>query len=148
MTKCYFAHPYGKRGGLGERRIIKTLEKRGIEPINPFDGEDKFLAERGIEGGKYYKKPLFDVACEMWEMDMKSVADTDILLAWIPKLSLGTPQELAIAAMLLGHGIIIISSIRHPSIAFYKQNYGARLYDSIDDFENNIESSWGNEPVA
>ena len=138
--KIYFAHPLSKWGSGGERTIIRILESMGLEVVNPFTGELAILRKYGLNHGRYYKNPLYKLGIELWTKDLKQIEKCDILLAWIPEKCMGTPQEIA-HAFRHKKFIQIITNIKHPSFAFYK-NKGAQVFSSITDFKKLKQVKW------
>ena len=150
-VKCYFAHPWSRHNSNGEKRIMSILRSRGVEVINPFDGEDEVLQKYGIEKNSYYYKPIYKLAREIWIKDLKQIESCDMLLVWLPEKSIGTPQEISYAYHVVNRlrkrdgkppiFIQIISSIKHPSFAYYLTG-GNQYFSSISAFEHLKPERW------
>ena len=133
--KCYFAHAYEARDTPEETLIIEELKSRGVDVINPFDGEDDMMLEKYGRTSGYYPDPPYKMAREIWAQDLRRVAECDMLLVYVEpgkRLSGGCGIEMFHAYQL--HKFIqIISSSKHPSFA-YVLTGGNQMYESIDNW--------------
>ena len=93
MKKIYLAHPFDRRFSKRKEMIIKKLEERGFEVIDPFVGEDEL--EKKYKVKTYYDNPCRDFALEIKERDFNQVINCEALFAWIPKdvTMIGTIRE-------------------------------------------------------
>lgn len=90
----YFAHPFDKIGSKREEMIIKTLEERGYEVVNPFERESKLNEKYGVN--HYYESPTKSFAKDIVRLDKEAVKECDEYFGWFPKgvTMIGTPIEL------------------------------------------------------
>lgn len=91
----YFAHPVETMDTKKEREIIKILESRGYEVINPFEKEKALVAKYGVK--YYYDNPSEEFAIEITVGDYYLVEICDEYFGWFPEkiTSIGTALELA-----------------------------------------------------
>jgi len=134
--KIYFAHPWDRLGTKREEMIIKKLEERGFEVINPFVGENKLEAKYGGMG--YYDNPLRAFALDIKEKDFKQVIDCDAFFAWIPKdvTMIGTIREFD-KALENGRYTIILCYRPNPFLEDADE-----LYLSYQDFLEGKQFVW------
>jgi len=134
--KIYFAHPFSKMGTKREEMIIKILEERGFEVIDPFIGEDELCRKYGVS--YYYQKPMLQFANEIVYRDFKMVDDCDALFAWLPKTSvcLGTVRELD-RALRKGKETIVIHHKPNPFLIDVDI-----LYLNYNDFKWDVPYKW------
>jgi len=147
--KCYFAHPFNTRGSEEEKKIISILEERRIEVINPFDGEDRYLALFGVK--EYWQDPLYNIGRDLWKKDLKQIEDCDMLVAYLPEGSIGTAAEIQFALDCQKkkrrnrandpYLIQIITDIRHPLVAFAMAQ-GNQHFETIGDFKILRKCRW------
>ena len=93
MKKIYFAHPFDKWKSKREEMIVRILEERGYEVINPFEEEDRLNVKYGVN--HYYEKPTFQFAKDIVDKDYEMVKNCDEYFGWFPKdvTMIGTPIE-------------------------------------------------------
>ncbi|KKL55117.1 hypothetical protein LCGC14_2258590 [marine sediment metagenome] len=139
---CYFAHPYESRFSPEETAILNELIDRRVEIINPFDVEDSTMFKKyGIES--YYPDPPYKLGREIWQKDLKYVAECDMILVYVPdgtRLSGGCGIEM-FHAFQLHKFIQIISKDKHPAFA-YVLTKGNQMYDSIQNWIHNKMLVW------
>jgi len=140
--KAYLAHSWRSRHHPDKYRIISILNERGVDVIDPFEGEDKLCREFGEEN--YYPNCKFDLGRSMWRKDLQQIDSCDMLVAWVPNhidgRFIGTSFELGYA-YIKRKFIQIISPLRHPAFAFLKKKK-AQVFESVDDFEKLKEMWW------
>lgn len=117
----YLAHPFAMRNHPDKWKIVDELKSRGLIVIDPFEREEKLVQSYGIE--KYWDRPNWYLAREMWTKDLQAVFNSDFILAWIPTYeAIGTAKEMTYAYMLyeLTDKMIfiqVISPLLHPAFA-------------------------------
>jgi len=134
--KIYLAHPFDKRNSKRKEMIIKKLEEKGYEVIDPFVGENKLEEKYGVKS--YYDNPLRAFALEIKERDFNQVKNCDALFAWIPKdvTMIGTIREFDKA----------LRNRKHTIVLCYKPNPfledADELYLSYQDFLEGKPFEW------
>jgi len=134
--KIYFAHPSRRKDSKRKEMLIKKLEERGYEVVDPFVGEDELAKKYGVDF--YYENPCRDFALEIKKRDFFKVVSCNALFAWIPKgvTMIGTIREFDKA---LRHNI-------HTIVLCYKANPfledADELYLTYKDFINNKQFEW------
>lgn len=147
-NSVYFAHPYAKRHSKGEKEIIQELKNQGYHVIDPFEGEEAFLASKGHEDPEhYYKNPTKPVASELWDKDFYYVEKCGVILVWMPVKSTGTPMEFSWAMACVKFAnmkkrIIVIDYSKHPGNAWGELKLDVELYSSIENFKNKKKYEW------
>lgn len=144
--KCYLAHPNEERGTPEIDEITKELERRGVEVVNPFSGEDRLMKEK-YNRKNYYPDPPYSLGREIWIKDMRQVIkECDMFLVYAPvHLTGGCGWELCEAYR--HHKFIqIISPSRHPCFAF-SLTRGNQMYDSIEDWKKFRQLKWKEEDL-
>jgi len=134
--KIYLAHPFDRRFSKRKNMLIKKLEERGFEVIDPFDGEDEIAKQYGVKS--YYENPCRAFALEIKERDFTQVESCDALFAWIPKgvTMIGTIREFDRA---LEHEKYIIVLCYKPNPFLEDAD---ELYLSYQDFLNETQFEW------
>ena len=115
--KIYFAHPRSKIGTKREERIIKILESRGYEVINPFD----------------YYNPRFKISAVV--RDRRLFEQCDEIFCWFPKnhsRKVGTAIELYWAYIDGKHITVLTYNKKHDFLDFYAN----KVYYSYQSFLN------------
>lgn len=135
--KCYFAHLTNMIGSEEEADIIEELEFRRIDIINPFDRQ-KEIRDKYMKIG--WNKATYDDYRTIWSSDLSSIAESDMILAWLSNASTGCGAEIQYAYML--HKFIhIIAPKKHPLYAHVLTG-GNRMFLSIEDWKNNKWFVW------
>lgn len=153
--KAYFAHPHSKRDSGKKYRIKRALKESGVEVIDPFIDEFKMMREHGIKD--YYDKPTYKLGREIWNKDLAQIRDCNMMVVWIPEVSMGTSAELQYglewqkrirfqdkgkpAEEKRPFLIQMITKIKHPLIAYALQ-FGNQQYYSVKDFETKRQFKW------
>ena len=145
--KVYFAHPHAFKDSKEAKKIIEILKSRRVEVTNPFDGEDDMMLTR-YNRKHYYPDPPLKLGVEIWNQDLRRVADCDMIVVYVPegqRLSGGCGWELS-EAYRLNKFIQIISSNRHPAFAYVLKGRGRisknQMFETIDDFARLREIQW------
>lgn len=134
--RIYLAHPFDRRFSKRKEMIIKKLEEKGYEVVDPFIGENKLEKKYGGKG--YYDNPLRAFALDIKEKDFNQVIDCDAYFGWVPKdvTVVGTIREFDKA---LEHG-------KHTIVLCYKPNPfledADELYLSYQDFLEGKQFEW------
>jgi len=131
--KVYFAHPHRTIGTAEEKVLIREMEKRGWEVINPFENNPGEEIMGRIKRGAF---SIFD-AIELVQHDFASIGICTAVLVWLPnKVStVGTICELVQAVKLRKATIVIHQTDRgrpHPWAAYYANQYYLTVQDFID----------------
>ncbi len=134
--KIYLAHPFDRRFSKRKEMIIKKLEERGFEVIDPFVGENKI--EKKYGGKSYYDNPLRAFALEIKERDFNQIEILDAFFAWIPKdvTVIGTIREFD-KAIQRGKYTIVLCYKPNPFLEDADE-----LYLSYQDFLEGKQFEW------
>ena len=155
--KCYFAHPYSSKGTEDEAKILQILKERRIKVIDPFEEDHKIKRKFNMKEDDPFDYSNIKFNREVWIDDLRSIRRSNLVLIWIPEISMGVSAELSYALTYqhkIEHfnsgvrddkkrifHIQIITSVRHPLLAYALQN-GNQLFNNIHDFDRMRQSEW------
>jgi len=131
--KIYLAHNHKWWNTKREARVIKILESRGYEVVNPFDSEEDYIEKYGTYD-KHYSE---EYANEITEKDWNLIINCDELFAWYPLKDtvIGTPQEVCWAKQLgMKVTALTLSGRPHPFLWSKRVNI-YKYYISYQDFK-------------
>ena len=113
MVKIYLAHPGVPSVMRTAKKLQKQLEDLGFQVFNPFDSTLQAMGlKREWDGNP--DKINTETCYKIFDHDLSNVTNSDILIAYVPKVfTAGTMMEIYHAFM-QGKLIYIYSSIRSP----------------------------------
>jgi len=140
--KCYFAHPFVRINHPEKFRIIKTLELRDVDVLDPFIGEEEINSKYGHT--EYFHPTItdrFKLGQEIWKNDIDRLTKCDMILAWLPVPSTGVAMELW-EAFRQHKFIQIIAPNQHPAFAYIMKNGRNQQFKDVNDFMTRRKMIW------
>lgn len=152
MVKLYLAHPLNKRGEI--RKLQLRLEgKYNVKYINPFYNnsyereEINRLDSLKTKGEKNAYKSSWDIdTCHhIVDIDLELIRKSDGLLAYMLTPTIGTCQEIFVAAYIYRIPVYVITKDyeNHPWIQSLIQRSNGRIFRTITAYKYFLKTQYG-----